>query len=222
MPGANLGTPPTGGSGTAPGTLPTPGSATQPNMQAYETGTARMMPYDPNMHYGNQQGMPQFYNQNMPCNHQFPNMTYPTYQGVPNMYLPNVNPYGTPMGIPMYPLYGYDNSEELDRDVEYMKLLYPSTAKVIQKEVDDECDQMEYDGSVMFDEYPDRNTIDKIVDRIYEKVKDTDEEPEVQANSVFFFPPRRHRNDLRDIVSLLLLNELFHRRRRHRSRKRWF
>jgi hypothetical protein len=144
------------------------------------------------------------------------------YQGVPNMYLPNANSYSAPMGIPMFPLYGYDNSMDLDRDMEYMKQLYPRTAKSIQAEVEDECDKMEYDGSMMFDEYPDSTSIERIVDRIYDRVKNLDEEPPVEMYSLNFFPIRRHRDHFRDIISLIFLNELFHRRRRHRSRRRWF
>jgi hypothetical protein len=103
-----------------------------------------------------------------------------------------------------------------------MKQLYPKTARIIQKEIEDECDKMEYDGSMMFDEYPDREYLEKITDRIYDRIKDMVDEPEVEANSVYFYPPRRRRNHLRDIVSLILLNELLNRRRRYRSRRRWF
>jgi hypothetical protein len=156
-----------------------------------------------------------YYNQNGPSN-------YPLYQGAPNMYLPNANSYAAPMGVPMLPLYGYDNSMDLDRDVEYMKQLYPRTAKSIQSEIDDECDKMEYDGSMMFDEYPDKTYLDKIIDRIYDKVRTIEEEPQVEINSLYFFPPRHQQNHLRDIINIILLNEIFNRRRRHRSRRRWF
>jgi hypothetical protein len=152
-----------------------------------------------------------------------PFITCPYYPGslYSNMYMPGNTPYNAPMGIPMYPIYGYDNSEDLDRDVEYMKQLYPYTAKMIQKEIDNECDKMEYDGSLMFDEYPDKTSLDRIVDRIYDKVKNIDEEPQVEAYSMYYAP--RHRsNFLRDIVSLILLNEIFNRRRHYRGRRRWF
>ncbi len=151
-----------------------------------------------------------------------PYMNYPPYQGIPNMYLPNSNTYNVPMGIPLFPLYGYDNSADLDRDVEYMKQLYPKTARIIQKEIDNECDKMEYDGSMMFDEYPDREHLDKLIDHIYDRIKQMEEEPQVEMNSLYFYPPRRNTNYLRDIVSLLLLSEIFNRRRRYRSRRRWF
>lgn len=125
-------------------------------------------------------------------------------------------------GVPMYPLYGYDNSEDLDRDMEYFKQLYPRTVRQIQNEVDYECDRLEYDGSVMFDEYPDRVTLDRIVDRIYEKVESINETPAVEANNLYY-PQRRRQNNLaRDLISIILLNEFLGRRRRYRSRRRWF
>ena len=147
----------------------------------------------------------------------------PYYQGTQfnNMYSPGSVPNNAPMGIPLYPLYGYDNCEDADRDMEYMRQLYPYTARLIQKEINNECDQMEYDGSLMFDEYPDKVSLDRIIDRIYDKVKNIEEEPQVEMNSLYH-NPRRRSNYLRDIVSLILLNELFDRRRRYRRRRRWF
>ena len=138
------------------------------------------------------------------------------------MYLPDQNQYEAPMGIPLFPLYGYDNSSELDRDINYMKQLYPRTAKMIQAEIDNECDQMEYDGSVMFDEYPDKVNLERIVDRIYDKIKDMNEEPMVEANSLYLYPNRFRRNHLRDLATVLFLGELINRRRRYRGRRRWF
>ena len=192
MPGAGNRTTP--GAGMMPGAGMTPGSGMAP-------GANPMYQYAPQA---------------------ITNMNYPPYQGIPNMYSPNNNPYQVPMAVPMFPLYGYDNSADLDRDVDYMKQLYPGTAKRIQKDVDDECDKMEYDGSMMFDEYPDREYLEKITDRIYDRIKDMDEEPQIEANSLYYYPPRRQPNYLRDVVSLLLLSEFLNRRRRYRSRHRWF
>lgn len=147
--------------------------------------------------------------------------TMPPTTGMPMYGMPINTPYNAPMGVPLYPLYGYDNCEDLDRDMKYLQQLYPSSARRIQGEINNECDKLEYDGSVMFDEYPDRVTLDRIVDRVYERIKDMEEVPLIEANSVYF-APRRRQNILRDFVSIILLNELFNRRRRHRSRRRWF
>ncbi|MSS62875.1 hypothetical protein [Velocimicrobium porci] len=147
--------------------------------------------------------------------------------------------------IPKYPFYGYDNSEEIDKDVDYIKSLYPSDVQLIQREVEEECDKLEYDGSCMFDLYPDRVHLNTIVDKIYDTVSATSEDEvskeEINnsniANSPWPWnhcgpnrtcpPPRPdHRPDgrpnwRRDLIESLLFNEMLHRRRRHRSRKRW-
>jgi hypothetical protein len=103
-----------------------------------------------------------------------------------------------------------------------MKQLYPDTARRLQSEIDDECDQLEYDGSAMFDEYPDRVFIDRIVDRIYDKMRDDNEDPQVEMQNMYGRSNRRRRSNFRDLINLLLLGEIFNRRRRFRSRRYWF
>lgn len=76
--------------------------------------------------------------------------------------------------IPPYALYGYDNSEELDKDVDYMKALYSKALKRIQQEIDEECDKLEYSGSCMFDAFPDQVHLGTIIDRIYNRMQDMD------------------------------------------------
>ena len=73
--------------------------------------------------------------------------------------------------IPTQPFYGYDNSEELDKDVDYMKSLYSRTLKTIQKEVNEECDKLEYSGSFMFDTFPDQVHLGTVIDTIYNRLQ---------------------------------------------------
>ena len=51
----------------------------------------------------------------------------------------------------MYPQ-AYLDEMQNERDMKKMKELYPEVAKDVLSVVEDECDQMEYDGSMMFDE----------------------------------------------------------------------
>ena len=55
-------------------------------------------------------------------------------------------------------------------EMEKLKDLYPREVRAIQEMVEDECDKMEYDGSLMFDEYPDRLMLNQVVKRIYDGV----------------------------------------------------
>ena len=56
----------------------------------------------------------------------------------------------------------YLDEMQNERDMKKMKELYPEVAKDVLSVVEDECDQMEYDGSMMFDEYPDKVMFERI------------------------------------------------------------
>lgn len=72
------------------------------------------------------------------------------------------------MAYPMQTVY----MEEMEyaRDMQKLKDMYPKEVRNIQDMVDEECDKMEYDGSLMFDEMPDRLMLRQITDRIYDGV----------------------------------------------------
>lgn len=152
-----------------------------------------------------------------------------------------------PAGVPMFPLYGYDNSEDLDNDMDYLKSMYPSKAKSIQKEVEEECDKLEYDGSCMFDAYPDKVHLSMIVNTIYNRLADLDQDnmamsvenqnlqrrypfrPDLcphgrcpSPGPICDFDCNGRPNWMRSLIEIMLYNEMFNRRRRYRSRKRWF
>ncbi len=82
--------------------------------------------------------------------------------------------------MPFYMSYPVQNiymtELEYERDMERMKELYPEEARQIQKLVEEECDKMEYEGSMMFDEYPDRLMLKVICDRIYQKAVQSQEQ----------------------------------------------
>ena len=119
---------------------------------------------------------------------------------------------------------------EYERDRERLKEMYPKEAKRIQRVVEEECDKMEYDGSLMFDEYPDRVMVQKLCDDIYNKVYDNTT-AEVETEQYRDRrpgggyppppPPRRDRGG-RDLIEILLFDEMFRRRCRHnRCRRFW-
>lgn len=74
--------------------------------------------------------------------------------------------------MPFYMAYPMQNvfleEMEYERDMQKLKDLYPKEVKSIQALVEEECDKMEYEGSLMFDEYPDKLMLRQIVNRIYD------------------------------------------------------
>lgn len=136
------------------------------------------------------------------------------------------------MSYPMQNL--YLTEMEYEKDMDRMKELYPKEVGRILEYVDEECDKMEYEGSLMFDEYPDRLMVEKIVDRIYQQVVDNDKDIEAEQYWGGTQPKRgpggppeqgpRHRrgNYLNDLIGVILNNEMYRRRCRHRRCRRWW
>ena len=122
--------------------------------------------------------------------------------------------YEKPMPFYMaYPVpYLFDQEKEQDRDLQVMKSFYSKTAIQVQRLVEQECDRMEYDGSMMFDDYPDQLMMRQICRRIEEKLPE--EGKEVEA---------AQRNEgLQDLIGVLLYNEMYRRRCRRRRCRRFF
>ncbi|SHO49405.1 hypothetical protein [Anaerocolumna xylanovorans] len=128
-----------------------------------------------------------------------------------NIYMTDMSPYHVPLAVPMMPLYGYDNCEDAAKDFDYMKQLYPKKVKMMLSLVEEECDKLEYDGSFMFDEYPDRVYLGKLADKIYHSLEFV-KESSISDNSDW----------MKDMTEILLYNEMLERRKRYRGRKRWF
>jgi hypothetical protein len=53
------------------------------------------------------------------------------------------------------------------RDMEYWQQLYPEQTRRIQREVSHQCDLLDYEGSVIYDEYPDRIALARICESVY-------------------------------------------------------
>ena len=108
------------------------------------------------------------------------------------------------MAYPM-PL-AYDDERVERMDLEYMKSLYPALAKRILPYIEEECDRMEYGNSVIYDEYPDRLQLRMMCGRIYENVRKNEERYlEIEKDA-----------QLKDLIELMLYQELYNRRCRNR------
>ena len=114
------------------------------------------------------------------------------------------------MAYPMPFQYDDDKVERLDLD--YMKSMYPQLAKKILPLVEDECDRMCYEGSMIYDEYPDQLQIHLMCGRIYDKVKDMETSEEENQKKGW----------LRELIQVILFQELYRRRCDHRRYRRKF
>ena len=128
------------------------------------------------------------------------------------------------MPYPMQMQGSYLNEMEYEKDLDRMKELYPKEVKRVQKYVDEECDRMEYEGSLMFDEYPDKNMLQLVCKNIMDKMEQAEgsDQNDVESSEYRRRSPHRDRDGLSDLVEVLLYNEMYKRRCRRRRCNRWW
>lgn len=143
-----------------------------------------------------------------------------------------------------YPIpFSYDDERTERMDFEYMKSMYPDTAKKILPYVEEECDRMEYENSMVYDQCPDKLQLRLMSRRVYDNVRkhermffgdeedaglsglDGDQETGISGTA----REREHGRDgrskspsLRDFIEVMLYQELYKRRCDHRRRCRRF
>lgn len=64
------------------------------------------------------------------------------------------------------------------REMEYFQSIYPQSIKMLQRYVTEECDRMDYKGSPMYDEYPDRIMIEQTCEKICRRISEASPDKE--------------------------------------------
>jgi hypothetical protein len=114
-----------------------------------------------------------------------------------------------PKILPFYMTYplpiAYRDETDAARDLAYFRQLYPSGARLLQREVDQAISIMDYEGSMIYDEYPDKVMLIRLADQILDntrKKKDKPKELEQLLSCDF----------IEEYVMMVLLSELLRRR----------
>jgi len=98
-----------------------------------------------------------------------------------------------------------------------MQSFYSRMAARIQEKVERECDMMEYDGSLMFDEYPDKFMMEHLCRKIEKQLEKENQEMDgVRATDC------TGDDCLRDLIGVLLFNEMYRRRCKRRKCRRYY
>ena len=122
----------------------------------------------------------------------------------------------------------YDDDKNLRRDLDYMKSIYPKAAKQLMPYVEEECDRCDGPDSMIYDEYPDQLQLRLMSGRIYDRIK-SEERPFGENDSAQEMKGvegqqfRRVRQDwLRDLIDVMLYQELYKRRSENRRLRQKF
>ncbi len=109
------------------------------------------------------------------------------------------------------PVLGSEKLWEMEQDNSYLKYLYPKITQQISEFVEEQCDQMEYEGSLMFDAYPDKTALQLMAAGIHTDFKKKYPDSYNGDSSL-----------LRDIIEVVLFHEIMYRRNRYRNHRRLY
>ena len=97
------------------------------------------------------------------------------------------------------------------KDLEYFQQMYPAQAKQLQKRIAEILDKMDYEGSMLYDEYPDKWQLYRLSENVITILKQEEEESDQAPAS-----PEKW-EWVGDMVQILLYYEIY--RRRHGGRR---
>jgi hypothetical protein len=113
--------------------------------------------------------------------------------------------------------YGTRREDTVIRDMEYLQQLYPAEVRRYQRRVAQILDRMDYEGSMIYDEYPDRFSLERLAGGIINVLKseeaDTASENPTSPEKWLW---------LQDLILVLLYNEVYKRRHGGRRGMFWF
>ena len=113
--------------------------------------------------------------------------------------------------MPFYMAYpisvDFEGGRTENRDLEYLRSLYPDMAKRILPYIEEEFDRMDYRFSMVYDEYPDKLQLRMMCRRVHDRVS----------------PLYREKQDgLCDLIEVMMYHELYKRRCDNRRSQRKF
>ena len=119
------------------------------------------------------------------------------------MYNQKILPFYMTYPLPLY----YQEEDTATRDLEYLQQMYPAEAKRYQKMIAGILDKLDYEGSMIYDEYPDRWQLYKLAQDILERIK-REEESKNPDKEI----PKEKWEWASDLVQIILFYEVYKRR----------
>ena len=116
-----------------------------------------------------------------------------------------------------YPFYAsyanpmlYRGEKEQEEEFSLMKSYYPDTARKIQEKAEAQCQMLDYEGSRLYDEYPDRFMLYHICSQVKEEMSSDTIAQEMPGGF------------LDDLIEVLVYQEISRRRCRRRRCRSYF
>ena len=106
--------------------------------------------------------------------------------------------------LPMY----YQEEDTVTRDLEYLQQMYPSEAKRYQKIIAEILNQIDYEGSCIYDEYPDKWQLYRLTQTVMDKIKRMEHTEREKQDSA----DEKSWDGIEEFVQVLLYYEIYKKR----------
>ena len=118
--------------------------------------------------------------------------------------------------VPFYMAYplpvNYQDEQEMVRDMEYLQSQHSMEIRQLRKHIADTINIMDYEGSMIYDEYPDRYGIARLAKTMVSVLRKEEDEAQPEAVSA----PEKW-EWVENMIQVLLCNEIY--KRRHGGRR---
>ena len=122
-----------------------------------------------------------------------------------------------------YPMTLDFEDERAERmDYEYLRSMYPEIPKTILPYVEEECDRMAYENSMIYDQYPDKLQLRLMCGRICADIKKHEKLSRNESMRELLNDMEQGGKWLRDLTEVMLYQELIRRRSGQRRSARRF
>ena len=122
-----------------------------------------------------------------------------------------------------YPMTLDFEDERAERmDYEYLRSMYPEIPKTILPYVEEECDRMAYENSMIYDQYQDKLQLRLMCGRICADIKKHEKLSRNESMRELLNDMEQGGKWLRDLTEVMLYQELFRRRSGQRRSARRF
>lgn len=126
--------------------------------------------------------------------------------------------------LPFYMAYPNITKEQtgdsIVRDLEYLQQMYPIEIKRYQKRVAELLDRVDYEGSMIYDEYPDRYTLERLARSIVDIIQNEAKKSGTMNHQVNIKSSEKSFDELYNIIFILLNDEVL--KRRHGGRRSFY
>jgi len=110
--------------------------------------------------------------------------------------------------------YGTVKDDTVLSDLEYLHQTYPAEVRKYHRRIAEILDKMDYEGSMIYDEYPDRYTLWHLTENIVKIMRQEEEQQQLEVAT-----SQEKWEWMENLVQVLLCDEVY--KRRHGGKRRF-